>query len=292
MDLKRAENLKNEADKIIKKFIYIGSNRYEDASEKYNAASNIYKAKKEYQNAIQCMNNELGCYIKLNDAIKINQIHINLGNIYKNLDKEKSLYYFSKVEKYYDEIGKFEKLVKIYGEMASIYEDINNYEKAVEYFKKASEILQFENQKLAAVRYYEKIVDIYILTSKYSDAAQTLQNIIELMCDQKSYFSTKYIFKYLVCQMVLHSQSNEMEYYTKELDKVTNVHTIFNNSSEQILLQSLQRAYVNNNNNEYSRLLKEYDYYKKLDHVVVKLFLDIKKELDDINNLHEELDLT
>ena len=290
---KRADILKHEADSIMGKIFYFRSNRYEDASNKYNAAFNLYKIKKDYRKAIECKKKELECYVKLSDKFNINQAYLEMANIYKYIDELQSFCYYEKVCEYYIENGKFDKLPKVFNDIAELYEKNNNIEKAVEYYKKAGDIYNSNNLKMSTVKCYEKLTDMYLLLSKYENGVETLNDILSLMNDQGTFFSIKYIFKLLVCYMALYSKENLMENYKSKISFILDNYIIFDNSVEHKLLIELTDAFISDNIDKYSKLLQNYDSYKKLDDIYVKLFTDIKNNLMDKNTKYGNyIDLT
>lgn len=279
MDLIKAEIFKKEADSIISKLFYFGGNRYEDAVDKYIKAGKIYKILKKYDLAVECMIKESNCHRKLKNDFDEYATYYEIASTYSNFDKQQSLFYYNKAISYYIENGKYEKLAKIHNEVATIYESFGNNELCSENLLKAGDYLFDGDQKTSSVKYYEKLADIYIILEKYSDSILILEKILDIFRNRHSYLLTKYIFKILVCYMTIFTKENNINGFENKLNSIINNYIAFRNSEEHTLLLSLIIAFKNNNKNDYSKLLKDYDYLKNLDSYYVKLFREIKNNL-------------
>lgn len=291
LNIKKAEILKKEADTIYSKLFYFG-NRYEDASEKYNKAAKIYKISKDYSKCCECLKKELECYERSNEKFSKISVLDELANVYHHIDKKESIKYYEKLIDCYVEQGKYERLSKIYGQMALIYEEENDYETCAHYLKKAGDMLYDDNQRISSVNHYDKLINVYIELNKYNEAMEIINNIMTIYQNQPTYFQVKYLFKLAVCKMLMYSKENQMDNFNEEINNITNNCVYFDNSIEHKLLESLTQSYLNRDVNEFTKLLKDYDFYKKLDDSYIKLFAEIKKNLMNNNQDEQYEDLT
>lgn len=286
----RANLLKQNADNIIHKIFYFGS-RYEDAKEKYHAAKQLYKIIKNDKLVIECLLKEVECCIKLKDYTGLANAHYELAFLYSSIDKNKSVIYYEKLINYYTDNGDILKLAKIYQEIAHVYEQMNDFKLCADYLNRAGDIYFAENQKYEGVKCFDTLSLVLITLNDYEGAISILDIIIEKMSTEKTYFLPKYIFRFLITKLVLCVQSGiddeNMEAFREALLTLSNNYVVFDGTLEHKLLSNLINVILERNINEYQNLLRDYDYFKKLDNLQIKIFSEIKNKM-----IKKEVDLT
>ena len=85
-----------------------------------------------------------------------------------------------------------------------------------------------------------------------------------------------YLFKALLCQLVLCAKQNDMEQLEKNVDRYKDIYPQLDGTREVKLMEDLKQAFADDDMDVYSDTVFRYDEIYKLDNWTAKVLLDVK----------------
>ena len=156
----------------------------------YNNLGVLYKNKNEYHKALKYFRKSVEARQKLygNEDYRVANVIMNIGNIYKKLNVEKSFSYYNKALQIYNKT-----LGKKYSYVARTYHNIGDahvlkkeYDLALEFFQKSLRTNQLIDSKdhYETVKNYLSIGDVYDRKKEYEQALTYYQEAIALVTNK------------------------------------------------------------------------------------------------------------
>ena len=153
--------------------------RNEEALELYEAAANLYKMRKDWDNAGKAFESCARISIELNSDSASNYYN-EAAHCYKFTDKTKRQKMLDSSIQIYEDRGKFQQAGKLTKEMANELEIDLDYELAIEKYQKAAELFSMESQNTRSLEQQclLKVADLMCI-SKHKDMNKKAPEIYE-----------------------------------------------------------------------------------------------------------------
>ncbi|TFG28363.1 MAG: tetratricopeptide repeat protein [Promethearchaeota archaeon] len=166
------QKIDNEIDRKVKIGESIGELLLEKAS--------LYNLKKEYNIALETLENALNYFQELNDILNSAITHNEIGLIQEDLGfYDNSIYNFEKSIENLQKINEKVKLTKVYNNLANVFYLINDIEHSYEYYNKALELAERENLISEEIKTSSNLVDILFILEEYDKITKILERNLE-----------------------------------------------------------------------------------------------------------------
>lgn len=127
--------------------------------------------KQDFETAISYHLKSLDLCKSIHDTEGIIYNYVNLGNIYKKLQKTTiALDYLQLALEYYEKVNDVDGRASVYYNLAVLYSYIKQYNKAINYFNNCIELSKKYNQKQGIQFIYEEMAHTYDQAGKYKEA--------------------------------------------------------------------------------------------------------------------------
>ncbi|PIK56296.1 putative alpha-soluble NSF attachment protein [Apostichopus japonicus] len=263
---KKGQQLMAEAEKKLKSSqsflgsMFGGAQKQEEACELYERAANQFKMAKKWNGKIQidyAGNTLLNCYICVSRECILSvclhtpdtagqtpgSYNMDAATSYRKDDQEKAISCLQRAIEIYIDMGKFTQAAKHHMSIAEIYEtNLVDLDKAVEHYEKAADYYKGEE------------------SNRYSAAVT-----IAAIC---------FRFQAALCHMCVDNQNAQIA-----ISKYEDKFPAFSDSREYKLLQKLVAAGEEQNADDFTDAVKQYDSISRLDNWYTTILLRIKKTI-------------
>ena len=201
----KGDQLMQEGDAALKKFSLGalfggGSEKYEDASDKYKRAANAYKASKKWAEAARAFKAAAECFKKLKDDTEIAQCYQEASRmlIKAGSPAEATALLEGEALPRMIDAGRLAQAAKLHEEVAKMFEDEHEYAQAMEHFGKAADLFGAENSASTAQKAKQNVARLAALMEPpdYEKSSETYAECgMEAMASQLLKFGAKECFQ-------------------------------------------------------------------------------------------------
>lgn len=275
-------NLIEKADSLAKKkslFSFNKESNYEKAIELYKIAFNRSQTNKDFATATKCATKIAELSKVLKNEYDVCDYYVKSASIYlRDNNYESAISAYKTAIENCNEYGKHSYSAKCYESIGEIYENREDYENAIEAYLNARDLYETsDNRQSTLVKLDKKLADLYILNNQISNAIIYLRDILRLYANT-NYVLSNYVYLLTLCEFRLYSETNDPKLSTLLVEKI-DICRAFQNTKEYILLSKTIEAFQSDDQDKFVNALVEYDNYKKLDDLAVKLFNKIKYQM-------------
>lgn len=288
--INQATKLENKKSFLEYFFQDITWDRYDKITELYTKAGNIYKLSDKIK-AIQCYKKVLK--YDQNEFNK-NKILLNIAELYKIIDYNKSITYYEKIISNYEEKGELDKIIKYKEIIGDLYLSNNCIDKSLQIYSEILQTINFnsDNKNLnTKKKICEIICETLINTNnsiKILEASLIYFNLAKDFIKHQflQHSSKKYIFLGLLSDCA----ADDFVKGKKDYLEFSNLDYTFSSSFEGNFINDIFNAVESNDSEKFNSLCLSMDNIKHLDNVQVNLLLKIKNimECRFDNNIEEE----
>ncbi|ESO00943.1 hypothetical protein HELRODRAFT_113060 [Helobdella robusta] len=260
-----------------------GNSKVEDAAELYTKAGHSFKMAKKWGDAGNAYSKAAGIHQRLGNKLETASHFIDCGNCFKKVDRKEAVNYLLKAIEVYVDMGRFTIAAKHHMEIAELYEqEPVDIKEAMEYYQRAADFYQGEESNSSANRCLLKVAQYASELEMYDKAATIYENIGTSSMDNPllRHGAKDHFFRAVVCRLCQDVQDAE-----NALVKYSDICTVFGDSREVKLTKALLAAIEEKDGEAFGAATKDYDSISRLDPWFVKMFLRVKKTIDNESDL-------
>ncbi|XP_071791391.1 alpha-soluble NSF attachment protein-like [Asterias amurensis] len=281
----KGKALLDEADRKLKSAtgffgnLFGGSQKQEDACELYSRAANMFKMAKKWNDAGKAFCSCAEIQLRLESRHEAATSYVNAGNCFKKSDPQEGVKVLLRAIEIYIDMGRFTIAAKHHISIAEIYENemvdleksVENYERAADYYKGEESNSSANKCLLKVAMYAAQLEDYAKATEIYEEVAKTSMENPLLKYSAKDYF-----FKAALCHMCVDVLNAQLA-----VEKYDKMFPAFTDSREHKLLLKLLDAIEDQNVDNYTEAVKDYDSISRLDQWLTTIMLRIKKSINE-----------
>lgn len=289
-DEEKANRLRAEAEsrldssKGLLSRIFGAHSKIEDACDLYTRAGNAFKMAKKWNEAGDCF-----CQTA---KIQLNQLqskheaatqYVEAANCFRKSDHAEAINCLELAVEIYTDMGRFSIAAKHHVTIAEIYEtNVMDIDKAIVHFTQAADYYKGEESSSAANKCLLKVAMYSATQENYTKAISIYEEVASVSLESSllKYSAREYFFKAALCQMCL-----DIAVVQQALDKYCQMFPAFEDSRELKLLKKILAAHEEENIDNYTEAVREYDSISRLDQWYTTLLLRIKKSLGEDGDL-------
>jgi len=275
----KAEEWIEKAEKKLKGFSLFGggSTKYEDASEFYTKAANLYKMAKKWDKAGSAFVKAAECSVKIPSKHEAASNYINAANCYKNTNVADAVNCYKTGIEFFTDEGRFSIAAKHQKEVAELYEKESEFENAIENYQTAAEYYEGENSSSAAIQCMVKVAQFAAQLEKYDKAIEVYEDVARKSLDNSLLkWSVKdYFFRAILCYLC----GTDVVSAKRQLEKYQEQDYTFGSSRECKFLQEIIAAYESLDVEAFTQAVVEYDSISKLDTWKTTILLRVKNAI-------------
>jgi len=277
-DLLKAADKKASAKPGLFGFMTPAEKKYEDAYEMCQEALNIFKLSKKWDRAaVAAM--QAG---KMQEALGVKHeaatCFIEAFKMMKKVDSVGAMQPLEKAILLFAQLSRFQFAAKWSLELGSMMEkDQGNLEKACEYYENAVQYSEMSGEESSINKAEIKVATIAAQSEQYQKAMELFEQIADRMVNNNLLkFSCKeYYMKAGLCTLCM----GDVESAKIKHERYENQAAYFRDSRESKLLMNLALALENEDQEEFTAVVTEYDAVSPLDGWMTQILLKLKKTL-------------
>lgn len=292
-NIKDAETNIQDANKLMSSWSFFKSKheRYDNAQSLYKKAGNIFKTNKLWVNAIDAYTKALNINIELHDEIDERQTLLELAKLYRNVDIQQSLNYYTRVINKAIEANQSHLIGRLWSEIAELLENTADRDRmlqSINAYKKVAECYTMNNQPTSANEALIKATSVCIRLDMYIDALKNLEEIINTCVTAKttSYFLKNHIISCVLCSVVCEGWVAAED----RLNKYRQLSSYFDSSSEDKFLKAAISAVSDKDRDFFDKgiSLHQKENFVKIDNDTYKILNTIKHKCIDVRSMNNE----
>lgn len=252
--------------------------KFEDAYEMCQDALNIFKLSKKWDRAaIASMQGAL-MQEKMGVKHEAASCYVEAYKMMKKVNAQEAIMPLEKAVNLFAQLSRFQFAAKWSLEIGEIYEkSVVDLKKAIEYYESAVQYSEMSGEDSSINKAEIKVAMLAATDEQYQKALELFEKIADRMVDNNLLkFSCKeYYLKAGLCSLCL----NDVVGAKVKHERYETQAAYFRDSRESKLLLNLAEAIENEDQEEFTQIVKEYDAISKLDGWMTQILLKIKKGL-------------
>eukprot|EP00041_Stephanoeca_diplocostata_P010637 m.169314 g.169314 ORF g.169314 m.169314 type:complete len:290 (-) comp18241_c0_seq2:229-1098(-) len=259
-------------------FMSRAEQKFEDAVEMCQEAANLFKMKKKWDRAADAYFQAA----KYQEILKSNHeaaaCYIEAAKMIKKVDAKSAIDPLDKAMSTFATLSRFNFSSKYALEIGELYEkEVVDMDKALEYYEKAADYAQMDGSESSSNKAYIRVAALAATTEKYARAIELYEQVADTMVDNNLLkFSCKeYYLKAGLCTLA----SGDIVGAKVKHERYESQAAYFRDSREAKLVANLAEAMENEDAEEFTQIIKEYDAVSKLDPWMTQILLKLKKSL-------------
>ncbi|CAG5125120.1 unnamed protein product [Candidula unifasciata] len=244
-----------------------GGSKQEEACELYIRAANAFKMAKKWPQAGKAFEDAAELQLAMGSKHDAATNYIDAGNCYRKADPNAAVSAIHRAIEIYTDMGRFSIAAKHHITLAEIYEtELSDIEKAVQNYEQAADYYKGEesNSTLRTLENYDKAIEIYEQV-----ATSCMDNSL------LKYSARDHFFRASICHMCMDIINAQVA-----IKKYEEMFPAFADSRECKLVKKLLQAVEDDNKEQFTESLKEFDSISRLEPFLTTLFLRVKKQLN------------
>ncbi|KAL0249436.1 hypothetical protein GEMRC1_004668 [Eukaryota sp. GEM-RC1] len=274
------DQLFQDAEKRLKRFLSFGTAKYEDAGDLFVRAANAYKLRKQWRQAGDSFRRAAECAEKVEgQEFEIGNQLGHAANCYKKVDPQLAVSCFREASETFAAAGRFQTAAKHLKDAAESMKSDGEKEAAAELFLEAASLFESEDQNSSAQQCELSAADLLADIDKFTDAAEIYQRIgLGVLEDRLRKFSAReYFLKCIMC----HLANSDYVAADLALEKFNSSDASFSSTREFELANGIVEACQSGDEDKFTASVYEYDTISKLDDWKTGICLKIKQHLED-----------
>uniref|UniRef100_A0A8C5R122 NSF attachment protein alpha n=1 Tax=Leptobrachium leishanense TaxID=445787 RepID=A0A8C5R122_9ANUR len=280
---KEALQLLAEADKKVKSSqsffsgLFGGSSKVEEACELYARAANMFKMVKNWNAAGSAFCQAAQLHLQVSSKHDAATNFVDAGNAFKKSDPQEAINCLLRAIEIYTDMGRFTIAAKHHISIAEIYEaELVDIEKAIAHYEQAADYYKGEESNSSANKCLLKVATYAAQLEQYQKAVEIYEQVGTSAMDSPllKYSAKDYFFKAALCHFCIDMLNAKLA-----VQKYEEMFPAFTDSRECKLLKKLLDAHEEQNLDNYTDAVKEYDSISRLDQWLTTMLLRIKKTI-------------
>lgn len=221
--------------------------------------------------------------LKVNTKHEAANLYNEAANAFKKTDPHEALNCLLRSCDIYIDMGRLTMAAKQYQTIAELYEnDMADIPNAVSYYEKSGDLFKTEENNASANKCFLKVAQFSAQLDKYARAIEIYEQIGTASIENPllKYGARDHFFRAGLCHLCVDHLNCQ-----QAIARYESILASFNDSREGNFLKALIAAVDENNLDNFTNAVKDYDSISRLDNWCTTLLLRVKK------NLNEEPDL-
>jgi len=283
-DEERANNFYMEAQKKMESTkgfmskMFGAHSKIEDACDLFQRAGNAYKMAKKWSAAGNAF-----CELA---KIQLNQLqskheaatqYVEAANCYRKSDHQEAINCLELAVEIFTDMGRFAIAAKHHVTIAEIYEsNLMNVDMAITHFTQAADYYKGEESSSAANKCLLKVAMHSATQENYNKAISLYEEVAAVALESSllKYSAREYLFKASLCQLC-----HDMDVAKGSIEKYCQMFPAFEDSREMKLLTKILTAFEEDNIDNYTEAVREYDSISRLDQWYTTILLRVKSKI-------------
>lgn len=277
-NLKAAEKKANAKPGLFGITFGRADQKYEDAYELCQEALQIFKMNKKWDRAAVASMQGAKMQELLGVKHEAASCFIEAYKMMKKVDAKAAIEPLEKAVMLFASLSRFQFASKWSLEIGEIYEkDVGDLKKAIEFYENAVQYAEMSGEDSSRNKAEVKVATLAAVDEQYQKALELFEVIADRMVDNNLLkFSCKeYYLKAGLCSLCL----GDVVGAKVKHERYESQAAYFRDSRESKLLINLAEALENEDQEEFTQVVKEYDAVSKLDGWMTQILLKIKKGL-------------
>eukprot|EP01135_Chromosphaera_perkinsii_P007261 Nk52_evm69s745 gene=Nk52_evmTU69s745 len=252
-----------------------GSNKNEEAAELFIKAANCYKMLKKWGEAGDCFTQAAELFMKDQNKHEASNTYKDAASAYKKVNIKVAVKSLQSAIDILTDTGRFSRAAKLQSEIAELYEqDEVDLEQAMEAYQLAADWHQAEEANSEANKCLLKVAQYAGQLQKYDKGIEIYETIGTAAIDNSllKWSAKDYFFK----AGILHMCQGDLITAQRALERYGNMFPSFQDSRECKLLVNLLGAWEEQNLDDFTQCIADYDNISRLDAWVTSMLLRVK----------------
>ncbi|ORZ02897.1 soluble NSF attachment protein [Syncephalastrum racemosum] len=277
----QARDLIAQAQKKLKSWSFIGpSNKYEDAAELYEKAGNMFKLAQQWTNAGDAFKEAAKLFQRAGGAnFDGSRAYENAAKCYKRNDPHAAVASLREAITLDHEGGNFRQAARHFQEVAELYEnELNDSKGAYDAYEKAADLFSADDSPAMANKCFLKVAEIAADLEMYEVAIEKFERVASAAVDDNllKWSLKEYFFKAALCHMCTEDTVRSRQ----ALSSYCGMDMSFESTREYQMLKGVLDAIDNDDVDQFTQAVYDYDKLTRLDSWKTSILLKIKKSMD------------
>ncbi|KAK4750153.1 hypothetical protein SAY87_027602 [Trapa incisa] len=278
----RGEEYQMMAEKKLNSWSFLGS-KYEDAADLFDKAANCFKLSKAWDRAGSTYIKLADCHLKASSTCLSESKHeaassnVNAANCYKKTSPKEAVSCLERAVNLFMEIGRLNMAARYYKEIAEMNESEHNIEGAIDNFERAAELFESEEVTTSANQCKQKVAQFAAQLEQYQKAIEIYEAVARhsLSNNLLKYGAKGHLLNAGICQLC----KGDVVAITNALDRYQDLDPTFAGTREYRLLKDIAAAIDEEDVENFTVAVKEFDSMTPLDSWKTALLLRVKEKL-------------
>uniref|UniRef100_A0A0B7ACZ7 Uncharacterized protein n=1 Tax=Arion vulgaris TaxID=1028688 RepID=A0A0B7ACZ7_9EUPU len=258
--------------------LFGGGSKQEEACELYVRAANAFKMAKKWPQAGKAFEEAAQLQLAMGSKHEGATYYVEAGNCYRKGDPNAAVSAIHKAIEIYTDMGRFSIAAKHHITVAEIYEnELSDMEKSVQNYEQAADYYKGEESNSSANKCLLKVAQFSATLEKYDKAIEIYEQVATSCMDNSllKYSAKDHFFRASICHMCMDTINAQVA-----IKKYEEMFPAFADSRECKLVKKLLQSVEDDNVEQFTEVLKEYDSISRLDPFLTTLLLRVKKQLN------------
>jgi alpha-soluble NSF attachment protein len=277
--LQEAEKKLKSSGSVFSSIFGSGSSKLDEAAELYQKAGNSFKMAKNWMAAGRAFCQSAEIQLKQNTKHEAANMYNEAANAFKKASPDEAVNCLLKSCDIYIDMGRLVMAAKQYQTIAELYEtDVVDVQNAITYYEKSADLFKTEENNASANKCLLKVAQFAAQLEKYSRAIEIYEQIGTASIENPllKYGARDHFFRAGLCHLCVDHLNCQ-----QALARYESILAAFNDSRESNFLKQLIQAVEENNLDNFTNAVKEYDNMSRLDNWCTTLLLRVKKAINE-----------
>jgi alpha-soluble NSF attachment protein len=277
--LEEAEKKLKSSGSMFSSIFGSGGSKLDDAAELFQKAGNSFKMAKNWTAAGRAFCQAAEIQLKQNTKHEAANMYNEAANAFKKASPEDALNCLNKSCEIYIDMGRLVMAAKQYQIIAELFEtDVVDIPNAITYYEKAADLFKTEENNASANKCLLKVAQFSAQLDKYARAIEIYEQIGTSSIESPllKYGARDHFFRAALCHLCIDHLNCQ-----QAIARYESILASFVDSRESNFLKQLISAVEENNLDNFTNAVKEYDSLSRLDNWCTTLLLRVKKSISE-----------
>ncbi|KAN0012653.1 hypothetical protein ACTFIV_004217 [Dictyostelium citrinum] len=282
-DEAKAKEFLDAADKRLRggnffKMFGGGSSRYDDAASDYTKAANLFKMSKKWDQAGAAFQKAAECFLKGSSKHDAASSYVLAAGCYKKGNVIDAITCLKAAIEYYTDEGRFAISAKHQKEIAELYEAEGDFDQAIASYQIASDYFDGENSTVSSHQCLLKIALFSAQLERYEKSIEIYEQVAAASLDNNltQWGCKEYFLRACLCYLA----ADDVVGAERALQRYKDMQASFNSTRECRLLDGIIQACRNNNVEDFTNEVAEFNSISPLDSWKTSILLRIKNTIN------------
>jgi len=256
--------------------------KFEDASEAFGKAANLFKMAKKYNEAGKAFIKVAECQLKLDSKHEAATSYASAATCFKKNNTADCVDCLKKSVELFTGEGRFAIAAKHQKEIAEVYEAELDFEQAIEAFQIAADYFEGESSTSQANTCLLKVAQFSAQLENFQKAIELYEQVARASLDNNllKWGAKEHLHRAILC----HLASEDLVGAQKALENYKSWDASFMSSRECKFVEEIMQAVEKYDVEAFTQAVVDYDSISKLDNWKTKILLKIKQGITSNSN--------